>query len=308
MEKINFDEIYSTLQDKKNAEEINNYIRNLTIMFMELIIKKKNLLGSEEKYLYSNKNYYTLIDIENKSEEKKKEIFKINVKVKNELIFIISKLIEELIILNDKNINVQEIDNNKSYIVSCSILKKIKEMKNEILLFNFKKKYLINYQNDFRKKINENINNIITQNIKEEKKEEEKSKINKKINISNSKDSDESDDESDVESDSDESDDEPDDESDDELDDESKTKQVKTLQNREYIIKTIDEFLKLIAIKIAINMYFKRMALIKNDYFIPLLLDIFKKDIFNKKSYTFDFKKMNEYVSKNMKPKRIKRN
>ena len=55
-------------------------------------------------------------------------------------------------------------------------------------------------------------------------------------------------------------------------------------------------------------MYYKRIALIKDEFFIPLLLDIFKNDIFKKKSSTFNLKKMNEYIIEKMKPKRIKKN
>ena len=77
-------------------------------------------------------------------------------------------------------------------------------------------------------------------------------------------------------------------------------------ERNENIIILIDKFLKLISFKIAISMYFKRTANIKDEFFIPLLIDIFKNDIFNKNTNIFNFKKMNEYITEKMKPKRIR--
>lgn len=355
MAKINFDDIYINLQNKQCKEKISKYVQNLTTMFMELIMKKKNL--SKDEYLYDSKEYFSINDIENKSEEKKKDIFKIHQDVRNIIIYIISKITEELILLNKNKTqhqiktifekNNQLIQNDKLYIVLYNVLNNIEEMKNEILLFNFKKKILINYQNSFRENIIENIFNTSSKNLKKEKLTKESKTNNGKISkssnghntkISNGKkgkiapkkktskslskslntqddssdessdessesSSDESSDESSIES-SDESESESSDESESDSNDIENKKTKKT--NYMYYQTVIDEFLKLISIKIAFTMYFKRTALLRKEFFIPLLLDIFKNDIFKKKSDSFNFKKMNEYTTEKAKPKKIR--
>ena len=176
MEESNFDDIYTSLQNKECKEEISKYVQNLTIMFMELIMKKRKLLGLKDKYLYDSKEYFSVSDIENKSEEKKKDIFKINQNVKNIIIYVISKITEELILLNKNNTKNQIkiifekdnklIQNDKTYIILYNILNNIEKMKDEILLFNFKKKNLISYQDNFKKNIIKIIFNTSNHNIK----------------------------------------------------------------------------------------------------------------------------------------------
>ena len=127
MMKINFDDTYTNLQNKQCKEEISKYVQNLTIMFMELVMRKKKL-GSKYKYLYDSKEYFSFNDIENKTEDKKKDIFKINQNVRDIIIYVISKIIEEFTIIN-KNTNNKKL--LISDFISCSIggiLYNIKEM------------------------------------------------------------------------------------------------------------------------------------------------------------------------------------